>query len=116
MKPILPALLGSALICHPAYAQDDTLLQAIGFVTGYEAQSVSVVDRKSCIFRAGPNTYYFNNVYVDRITFRHFTRPVLGDYTNVDIHGKGKVIDRVSHDQTFPQADYRWWQQTSRSD
>jgi hypothetical protein len=84
----------SGLAVAPARADSDVLLQAVSFaVTGSDANRVVVVDRAKCIFRVRSNTYYFNNVYTDRITFRDLQNKLGRVWTEVELHGKEKVSD-----------------------
>jgi hypothetical protein len=101
MSKRLAATLVAMLFCgspvaSPCDAGQDILLQAVSFaVTGSDASPVDVVDRQNCVFIVRQSTYYFNNIYSDRITTRSFVAPA-GNYTLVDIHGSTKIADIYS--------------------
>jgi hypothetical protein len=77
-----------------ARAESDVLLQAISFaVTGSDANRVVAVDRARCVFRVKSDTYYFNNIYTDRVTFRDLQNRLGRVWTEVELHGKQKVTD-----------------------
>jgi hypothetical protein len=76
---LIAAWLATVLIASPAIAEDDVLLQAVGFaITGSDDAKVLAVDRAKCIFRVESNylentspsrfgVFYLNNVQVDRL-------------------------------------------------
>jgi hypothetical protein len=75
-------------------AESDVLSQAVSFaVSGSDANRVVAVDRAKCTFRVKSNTYYFNNVYSDRISFQNLRNQLGRVWTAVEIHGKQKVAD-----------------------
>jgi hypothetical protein len=94
MARFLIAMLFGLVIEQAARAESDVLLQAVSFaVTGSDANRVVVVDRLKCIFRVKSNTYYFNNIYTDRISFRNLQNKLGRVWTHVELHGKQKVAD-----------------------
>ena len=88
------AMILNGLVAHSAYAADDVLTQAVSFaVTGSDANRVVVVDRAKCVFRVKSNTYYFNNIYADRISFQNLHNRLGRVWTTIEMHGKQKVAD-----------------------
>jgi hypothetical protein len=80
-----------------AVAESDVLLQAVSFaVTGSDANKVIIIDLPQCIFRVKDDTYYFNNMFTDRISFQNLHNQRGSVWTNVDLHGKKKVIEHYS--------------------
>jgi hypothetical protein len=74
-----------------AIAADDILLQAVSFaITGSDGSKVTAVDRAQCVFKVEEDTYYLNNVYVDRISIKNWKNL----FATVDIHGNKKVVDQ----------------------
>jgi hypothetical protein len=68
-------------------------MQAVSFAeTGSDANEVLVLDRQQCIFQVDSQTYYFNNIYTDRISFQNMKNRMGDVWTNVEIHGKKKVV------------------------
>jgi hypothetical protein len=92
VKSIIAVL--SAFWINQAAADSDVLSQAVSFaVTGSDANRVVVVDRAKCIFRVKSNTYYFNNLYTDRISFRDLQNKLGRVWTEVELHGKQRISD-----------------------
>jgi hypothetical protein len=89
------AVLLSLPIAQVARAEtSDVLLQAVSFaVTGSDANRVVPVDLANCIFRVKSNTYHFNNIYTDRISFQNLENKLGRVWTTVDLHGKQKIAD-----------------------
>jgi hypothetical protein len=98
-------LLLSGLLLSPCAAlavNDDVLMQAVSFaVSGSDANKVVVVDRAQCIFKVKDDTYYFNNIYTDRVAFQYWKNKLGDEWATVDIHGKKKVVDHYSPPPTF---------------
>jgi hypothetical protein len=87
-------------------ADPDVLMQAVSFaVTGSDATKVVAVDRAQCIFKVGEDTYYFNNIYTDRILIRNWTNKLNDNWATVDIHGKKKVVDHYTPAPRFTGSD-----------
>jgi hypothetical protein len=83
------ALILLTFLAPPARA-DDILLQAVSFaITGSDGSNVTAIDRAQCVFKVENDTYFLNNVYVDRISIRKFE--FVG--AMVELHGKKKVVD-----------------------
>jgi hypothetical protein len=78
-------------------ARADTLTEAIAFaVTGSDGAKVAAVNQAQCIFKVENDTYYFNNIYVDRITFQLRQNRIYGPSIEIELHGKLKVVDEYS--------------------
>ena len=105
--------------CTALAANDDVLMQAVSFaVTGSDANKVVVVDRAQCIFRVKDDTYYFNNIYTDRVAIQYWTNKLF-QWATVDIHGKKKVVDHFSpppKGQTTSSSDETIYVNTRESD
>ena len=84
------ALILLTFLAPPARA-DDVLLQAVSFaITGSDGSKVTAIDRARCVFKVEDDTYFLNNVYVDRISIREFGKPQVGvAWATVELHGKG---------------------------
>ena len=90
----LPIATSLVLLLAPAQAiaADDILLQAVSFaITGSDGSKVTAIDRAQCVFKVENDTYFLNNVYVDRIFIRS-----LNLFAMVELHGKKKVVDQYS--------------------
>jgi hypothetical protein len=86
------ALILLTFLAPPARA-DDVLLQAVSFaITGSDGAKVTAIDRAQCVFKVEDDTYFLNNVYVDRISIRNWGAGVVV-FATVDLHGKKKVVD-----------------------
>jgi hypothetical protein len=71
------AVIVAALICSRAFADSDTLLQAVGFaLTGSDNAKVQPIDRANCVFRvdsdnSGLAVFHLNNVQLDRVVIQN---------------------------------------------
>ena len=91
----LPIATSLVLLLAPAQAiaADDILLQAVSFaITGSDGSKVTAIDRAQCVFKVENDTYFLNNVYVDRIFIKNWNNL----FATVDLHGKKKVVDHYS--------------------
>jgi hypothetical protein len=94
MRAISLLLIFLSLTPSVLFAESDLLLQVVSFaVTGSDGSKVVVVDRAQCIFRVRSDTFYFNNVYTDRISFQNLHNQLGQAWSTVEIHGKLKVVD-----------------------
>jgi hypothetical protein len=101
MRRVTALLFGVALLPNVSLAESDVLLQAVSFaVTGSDAANVAVIDRKQCVFRVGSETYHFNHIYTDRISFQTM-KDKISVWTNVNIHGTTTVVETYSEGMKF---------------
>jgi hypothetical protein len=95
-------LFGLALLPSVSFAASDVLLQAVSFaVTGSDANEVLVLHRQHCIFQVDSQTYYFNNIYTDRISFQNMKNGMGDVWTNIEIHGNKTVVELHSEGVKF---------------
>jgi hypothetical protein len=96
VRAVVALILLTFFLAPPARA-DDVLLQAVSFaITGSDGSKVTAIDRARCVFKVEDDTYFLNNVYVDRISIRSWKHPSGFGWTTVDIHGNKKVVDQNS--------------------
>jgi hypothetical protein len=88
-------------------AHADALVDAISFaVTGSDASSVTAVNRAKCIFNVDGNTFYFDNIQTDRLKYRNMRSERRGNFTEIDLHGKQKVVDVLSKGATYDGSEF----------
>jgi len=99
---IFGAVIFGLMIGPAAYAADDVLLQAVSFaLTGSDGSKVVAVDRAQCIFKIDNETYFLNNIYVDRISVRNWSNKLGNFWATVDLHGKKKVFEQFTPAPVF---------------
>jgi hypothetical protein len=77
-----------------ATVRADTFTDAIAFaVSGSDATKVVAVNKQNCIFKVGNDTFYFNNIYLDRATTRPMRNNLGREWVEVDLHGKDKIVE-----------------------
>ena len=91
------SFIAAIYLSSPAYARDDVLLRAVGFaITGNDNTKVIEIDRVNCVFGVDGETFFLNNVEVDRLRIKDWVRKsVFGQehFVTVALHGRKTVYE-----------------------
>ena len=115
----------TVLVGSPVHAESDVLIQAVGFaLTGSDNAKVRTINRKDCVFAIGDDTYYLNNVQVDRLAFEKWESKnpagiVVERWLTAELHGHETVYETIERPEPPPrESDYpaKFVEELKRSD